>query len=87
VAVAQLATSQEPIAPMHTSIEHTMQRGNPLTPDLHITSTAMAITYPAQYTFARGSGSGGGGGSGGDGNLDTDQLVLPWFQFLGRLKP
>jgi hypothetical protein len=45
--------------------------GNPLAPDLHIASAAMAITYPAQYTFAGGSGGSGGG----DGNPDADQLM------------
>jgi Retrotransposon gag protein len=55
------------------NIEHTMQRGNPLAPDLHIASTATAITYPAQYTFAGGSGSGSSSGGEGDGNPDTDQ--------------
>jgi hypothetical protein len=43
-------------------------------PDLHIASAAMAITYPAQYTFAEGSGSGSGGGGGsGGGDPDLDQ--------------
>jgi Retrotransposon gag protein len=74
-AVAQLSASREPIAPIHSNIEHTMQHGNPLAPDMHIASTTMAITYPAQYTFVGGSGGGGGGGSGGGGdrNLDRDQ--------------
>jgi hypothetical protein len=79
-AVAQLATTREPIAPVHTTIEETMHR-NPITPDLHIASAATAITYLARYEFAGGSGGGGGGGSGGGGggggsgggNLDPDQ--------------
>jgi hypothetical protein len=72
--VAQLASSREPIAPTHTNIEHTMQHGNPLAPDLHIALAAMAITYPARYDFAGGSGGGGGGGSGsGGGDPDPDQ--------------
>jgi hypothetical protein len=69
--VAQLATSREPIAPVHANIEHTMHQGNPLTPDLHIASAAMAIMYPARYDFTGGSGGGGGGGDSGD--LDPDQ--------------
>jgi hypothetical protein len=73
--VAQLATSREPIAPTHATIEETMQQGNLLAPDFHITSAATAITYPARYEFARGSGGGGGGGGGrgGGGDPDPDQ--------------
>jgi hypothetical protein len=71
-AVAQLAASREPITPIHPNIEHTMQRGNPLAPDMHIALAAMAITYPAWYEFAGGSGSGGGGGGGG-GDPNPDQ--------------
>jgi hypothetical protein len=62
VAVAQLATSREPIAPIHMNIEETMQQGNPLAPDFHIALAAMAIMYPTRYEFAGGSGSGSGGG-------------------------
>jgi hypothetical protein len=73
-AVAQLATSREPIAPVHTTIEETMQRGDPLAPDFHIASAATAITYPARYEFAGGSGGGRGGGGGeGGGDPDPDQ--------------
>jgi hypothetical protein len=50
-----------------------MQRGDPLAPDFHIASAAMAVTYPARYEFAGGSGGGGGGGSGGGGDPDPDQ--------------
>jgi Retrotransposon gag protein len=52
-----------------------MHRGDPLAPDFHIASAAMAITYPARYEFMRGTGSrgGGGGGSGGGGDPDPDQ--------------
>jgi Retrotransposon gag protein/Zinc knuckle len=56
--VAQLATSREPIAPIHSNIKETMQQGNSLAPDFHIASAAMAITYPARYEFAGGSGGG-----------------------------
>jgi hypothetical protein len=59
-AVAQLVTSREPIAPVHANIEETMQRGNPLALDFHITSAATAIMYPTRYEFAGGSGGGGG---------------------------
>jgi hypothetical protein len=48
-AVAQLTTTREPIAPLHATIEETMHHGNPITPDFHIASAAMAITYPARY--------------------------------------
>jgi hypothetical protein len=73
-----LSQSREPIAPVHTNIEHTMQQGNPLAPDLQIASAVTAIMYPTQYTFAGGSGSGsgsggGGGGGGGRGDPDPDQ--------------
>jgi Retrotransposon gag protein len=74
-AVAQLTTTREPIAPVHATIEETMHRGNPITPDFHIASAAMAITYPARYELAGGSGAGsggGGGGGGGDGGGDPD---------------
>jgi hypothetical protein len=75
VAVAQLATSREPIAPVYINIKETMQQGNPLAPELHITSAAMAIMYPARYEFTGGSGGGGGGGGGrgGGGDPDPDQ--------------
>jgi Retrotransposon gag protein len=68
-AVAQLATSREPIALVHANIKETMQWGNPLAPEFHIASAAMAITYPTRYEFTGGSGSGGGGG----GDPDPDQ--------------
>jgi hypothetical protein len=66
-AVAQLLASREPIAPVHTNIEHIMQHGNPLTPDLHIASVVIAITFPA-YTPAINRPRGSGGGSGGRDN-------------------
>jgi hypothetical protein len=76
-AVAQLATTREPIAPVHPTIEDTMQQGNPIAPDFHIASAATAITYPARYEFMGGSsgggGRGGGGGSGGGSDPDPDQ--------------
>jgi hypothetical protein len=72
-AVAQLTTTREPIAPVHATIEETMHHGNPITPDFHIASAAMAITYPARYDFAGGSGGGGGGGGSGGGDPDPDQ--------------
>jgi Retrotransposon gag protein len=74
-AVAQLATSWEPIAPIHANIEETMHRGDLLAPEFHIASAATAITYPARYKFVGGSGSGGGGsggGGGGDGSGGGD---------------
>jgi hypothetical protein len=73
-AVAQLTTSQEPIAPIHANIEETIHQGDPLTPDFHIASAATAITYPARYEFVEGSGGSGGSGSGGrGGDPDPDQ--------------
>jgi hypothetical protein len=65
--------TREPIAPVHATIEETMHRGNPITPDFHIALAAMAITYPARYELAGESGGGGGGGcSGGGGDPDPD---------------
>jgi hypothetical protein len=71
-AVAQLTTTREPIAPVHATIEETMHRGNPITPDFHIALAATAITYPARYDLAGGSGGGGSGGGGGGGRGDPD---------------
>jgi hypothetical protein len=71
-AVAQLATSREPITPVHSNIEETMQQGNALTPEFHIASAATAITHPARYEFMGGSGSSSGGG-GGSRDPDPDQ--------------
>jgi hypothetical protein len=73
-AVAQLATSREPIAPIHANIKETMHWGDLLVPDFHIASAATAITYPARYKFAGGSGGGSGGGGGG-GDPDPDQSI------------
>jgi hypothetical protein len=42
-----------------------MHRRNPITPDFHIASAAMAITYPTRYELA--------GGSSGGGDPDPDQ--------------
>jgi hypothetical protein len=71
-AVAQLSTTREPIAPVHTTIEETMHCRNPITLEFHIASAATAITYPARYELAGGSGGGGGGGGGGSGGGDPD---------------
>jgi hypothetical protein len=71
-AVAQLATSREPIAPIHANIKETMQRGDPLAPEFHIASAATAITYPTRYKFVGGSGGGGGGGGGDGGGREGD---------------
>jgi hypothetical protein len=65
-AVAQLSASRELIALVHTNIKHMMQHGNPLALNLHIASTATAITYLA-YTMDRPGGSGGSSGSGSSG--------------------
>jgi hypothetical protein len=72
-AVAQLSASQEPIAPIHTNIEHVMQQGNPLALDLHIASVATAITFLA-YAPAMNRPGGSGGGSGGG---DDDEPMQP----------
>jgi hypothetical protein len=71
-AVAQLTTTREPITPVHATIEETMHRRNPITPDFHIALAATAITYPARYELAGGSGGGGGGSGGGGGGGDPD---------------
>jgi hypothetical protein len=77
MAVAQLATSRELIAPIHANIKETMQRGDLLAPDFHIALAATAITYPARYEFTgeSGGGSGGGGSGGRGGDPDPDQLM------------